>query len=600
MKKLFTSLMLALCLCACSVDMEVTPPDVAPNKKIEVSIGQTLNIKSRTTIGDDGHSAEWSKEDKIAIWAEGSQGDFALNAETFFLYRYVSGLDNVIFTAFIDPMPSDSYTYYAAYPIPNSVDGTKATYTIPAVQQGDNFVGSADIMVATPVTAPELAEGVVSNLDLRFTHKMHALRITLPGEGKLDDMPIDRIEFMFPTEVVGDVIVDAANPDAHVALTNASRNLTVTIPNGYKAGGYIWATIFPTQISGDIKYRVHAGEYISEYHTISLDKTLQASHITPMSIPIPNLLKTTITIDITDNYLGEQFNTLTITDTESNTSKTFAANSQNVYDIYISGEISADEYKGRVYNLRYESDNAIVENSITLSNFTPYKQNKYATVVPYLLFEDFTSIHTNFEKDDERAASIMSADGMLLNDYMSVSGWNAAHVKGVAGQSVCVNVRHQSTLGVTRSNGRLDTPSIKALKPNANVKLLVQFDMGAYVNSGYSSNNNVFCMAGIHSQAEDSPIGGVVTTKAFGNVDNDNSRVSGQFSTLCLTTPNIANSYTNNSFDATFPTYSFTAANCTAATRLCWIPCCSQSTWMSSNNAHYYLYIDNIRVSIQK
>lgn len=75
--------MLALCLCACSVDMEVTPPDVTPNKKIEVSIGQTLNIKSRTTIGDDGHSAEWSKEDKIAIWAEGSQGNFALNAEIF-------------------------------------------------------------------------------------------------------------------------------------------------------------------------------------------------------------------------------------------------------------------------------------------------------------------------------------------------------------------------------------------------------------------------------------------------------------------------------------------------------------------------------------
>ena len=124
--------------------------------------------------------------------------------------------------------------------------------------------------------------------------------------------------------------------------------------------------------------------------------------------------------------------------------------------------------------------------------------------------------------------------------------------------------------------------------------------MGAYVNSGYSSNNNVFCMAGIHSQAEDSPIGGVVTTKAFGNVDNDNSRVSGEFSSLCLTTGNIANNYTNNSFDATFPTYSFTATNCTAATRICWIPCCNQSEWRTPKNAHYYLYIDNIRVSIQK
>lgn len=583
---------------AISCNNESFPLNEEHNGKIEVKIGQSININSRTSIDDDGHSAVWSKGDKIAIWAVNEEGNFDLEAETFSLINFTQTFDRAIFTASITPLQGSNYTYYASYPIPKSVSGTKATYTLASEQVGSSFSGENDIMVATPTQAVSLTSSEIVDIDFRFLHKMHALRITLPNDGKLDGNPIDRIEFSFPTEVVGDVIIDAADPTAPVALTNASRKLTITIPEGYKAGGYIWAAIFPTQISGDITYRVFAGEFVSKYHTISLNKTVQPSHISPMSIPIPDILKTTITIDITDNYLGEQFNTLTITDTESNTSKTLTANSKNSYNIYINGEITAEQLEGKVYNLRYESNHAIVENSITLSNITPYEQNKFTTVVPYLLFEDFTSIHTNFEKDDQRVESLMSADGMLLNDYMNVRGWNAAHVKGVAGQSLRVNVRHQSTMGVTRSNGRLDTPALKALKPNVSVKLLVQFDMGAYVDSGYGSNNNVFCMAGTHSQSEDSPINGVVNTKAFGNVSNDTSRVAGQFSSLCLTTSNIANSYTNDSFGATFPTYSFTATGCTSATRLCWIPCCNQSTWITSNNAHYYLYFDNIRVSI--
>ena len=33
-------------------------------------------------------------------------------------------------------LEAGDYTYYAAYPAPESVDGTRATYTLPAVQDG--------------------------------------------------------------------------------------------------------------------------------------------------------------------------------------------------------------------------------------------------------------------------------------------------------------------------------------------------------------------------------------------------------------------------------------------------------------------------------
>ena len=181
---------------------------------------------------------------------------------------------------------------------------------------------------------------------------------------------------------------------------------------------------------------------------------------------------------------------------------------------------------------------------------------------------------------------------------MSVAGWNGAHIKGVAGKCVRVNVRHQSTLGATRSNGRLDTPAMKGLKSGANVTLKVEFDMGAYANSGYGKNNDIFCTAGVHTSAESSALNGIVTTTVAGNEINDYNRVPNMFSSVCLRTGYLGNNYNNDSFGSTFPTYSFTASGCSSATRFGWVPCCVQKEWVTANNAHYYIYIDNIRVSI--
>jgi hypothetical protein len=187
---------------------------------------------------------------------------------------------------------------------------------------------------------------------------------------------------------------------------------------------------------------------------------------------------------------------------------------------------------------------------------------------------------------------------MLLNNYMSVSGWNGAHVKGVAGKSVRVNTRHQSFMGATRTNGRLDSPAMKNLKSGANVKLKVVFDMGAYANSGYGKDNDIFCIVGMHTEEEGRVLNGLSATTVAGEDINDDARVPSMFSSVCLQTSNLSASYNNDSFNSSFPTYSFTANNCSSATRLCWIPCCEQSTYITSNNAHYYLYIDNVRVSI--
>jgi hypothetical protein len=281
--------------------------------------------------------------------------------------------------------------------------------------------------------------------------------------------------------------------------------------------------------------------------------------------------------------------------------KSFVANTSNTYDleqygIYEDGLFQT--YTGRTFTVRFESEHAIVEKKITIPSLTKYAVNTVATVdVPYLFYEDFSSIHTSFEKDDARVDNLRSADGMLLNNYMSVSGWNGAHIKGVAGKSVRVNTRHQSFAGATRTNGRVDSPAMKGLKSGANVNLKVEFDMGAYANSGYSKNNDIFCIAGMHTASESSALNGLEATTVAGTDIHDDKRVPGMFSSVCLQTGYISQNCNNDSFGATLPTYSFTAYGCTSATRFGWVPCCIQQNW-GSGNAHYYIYLDNIRVSI--
>ena len=587
-------------LCGCSQAVEENGNvEVA---KSELSISLPIGI-SRTAIDENG-KASWAEGDKFALWAENRTGGLALNQAEFSMMYYWHSAKSAVFTSQANSLADGVYTYYAVSPMPESANGLVATYTIPAVQNGSTFNGLYDIMVATPVEAEALSADKVNNLALDFHHKMHTLKMTIPQGKNPFSEAISQVVFTFPTKVVGSASVSISDPETAATVNPMGNTLTINTPSGFNEGGTAWGVILPVAISGEVSYyAVSASGQLTLNRTFSLNKECKEGHITPLQLTIPDPIPPTILrFAIGKNNLGEAVQSITLLDSNGVAVKSFAGNSSNVYDwteysLYEDGTLK--NYVGKTFTVRYESAHAIVENTVQIpSSLTKQGVNNITINVPYLFYEDFTNIHTSFEKDDERVANLMEADGMLLNDYMYVSGWNGAHIKGVAGQSVRVNVRHQSTFGVTRSNGRLDSPSIKTLKSGASVKLKVEFDMGAYVNSGYSSNNGVFCIAGIHSNDESNALSGVVSTSALSNVSGDASRVSGEFSSVCLQTSNLSASYNNDSFNSSFPTYSFTANNCSSATRLCWIPCCEQSTYITSNNAHYYLYIDNIRVSI--
>lgn len=601
MKKFYSmAIFVALALCGgCStaVDDECEV-NIA---KSELSIGLPIAI-NRTTVDAEGR-ASWCEGDSFALWAQNRTGGYNIRGAEFKMMYYWHSTQSAVFTSNTNSIADGTYTYYAVAPMPESINNQKATYTIPAEQQGASFNGAYDIMVATPLNAEAVVVDKVNNLALNFNHKMHALKMTIPENGNHLPDAVAKVVFSFPTGVVGKVVVDATNATAAPTISETGKQLTVNIANGFDEGESAWATILPTNISGEVTY--YAISTVGQRtlpRTFTMSKECLEGHITPLSITIPEPIPPTIIrLPIGKNNLGEAVQTITVLDHKGVQIKKFTANSTNTYDLVEYG--LAEEgifrtYSGKVFTVRFESQHAIVERKVTLPTITKYVVNTLATMdVPYLFFEDFTSIHTSFEKDDERVSSLMSADGMLLNDYMSVSGWNGAHIKGVAGKSVRVNTRHQSFMGATRSNGRIDSPAMKSLKSGANVKLKVEFDMGAYANSGYSKNNDIFCIAGMHTEDESTVLNGIYATTVAGEDIHDSERVPSMFSSVCLQTGYIPQNCNDNSFGANLPTYSFVANGCTSTTRFGWAPCCIQQNW-GSGNAHYYIYLDNIRVSI--
>ena len=564
--------------------------------KSELSIGLPIGI-SRTAVDAEGR-ASWVEGDTFALWAENATGGFIYDAVPFQMMYYWHSLQSAVFTSTANALAEGIYTYYAVSPKPESKNALKATYTIPAEQNGTSFNGAYDIMVAAPVEAEALSADKVNNLALDFQHKMHTLKMTI-AENNLSSK-VKKLVFTFPSEITGKVTVDASNPDAAPVLENASRNLTINCGEGVTAGDTVWATILPQTISGEVSYYAMSaiGE-MTKTRTFTLDKEFKEGHITPLQLALPEPIPPTILrFAIGTNNLGEAVQSITLVDGNGVAVATLAGNSNNEFDwlehqLYENGTIK--NHVGQTFTVRYESAHAIVEDKVQI----PSSINKQAVTnitinVPYLFVEDFSSIHTNFDKDDYNGGSLMTSEGILLDSYMGTKGWNAAHVKGVIGQSLRVNVRHEYTMGATRTNGRLDSPAMKGLKAGANVTLKVEFGMGSYG----TNSKEIYCFAGKHNEPESSILNGWNETKAFGSPSSDLTRIPSLLEGYFYNSGNIAQKFNNDSFGSTFPTYSFTASGCTSTTRFTWVPGTNNTTWSGIGNAHYYLYIDNIKVSI--
>ncbi len=589
-------------LCGCSQRVEIVDSEIAATKS-ELSIGLPISI-SRTAMDENGKSS-WSEGDSFVLWAQNRVGGFNIVEAEFKLMYYWQSYQSAVFTSTTNTINEGTYTYYAVSPMPESINNQKATYTLPNEQQGDTFNTAYDILVATPLKAEAIIPNKINNLGLDFQHKMHLLKMTIPQGGNPLNNPISRIVFTFPTVVAGNFTINVLDPSEAPKVNQGSRQLIINIPNGFDEGDHAWGIILPGNISGTVKYYAIStiGERTTE-RSFNVAKMFEGGHITPLSLTIPSPMSPTVLrFKVGKNNLGEAVQKVSIIDHNGKELKSFAANTNNIYDLEQHGiyeEGLFQTYTGRTFTVRFESAHAIVEQKVTIpSTIAKYEVNTLAAVdVPYLFFEDFSTMKS-FERNDKKVDDERDAPGHLLNGYMGVDGWNAARFKCVAGQSIRINARCQSTVGYTHANGRLDTPNLACLKSGVNVKVNLHFDMGCHINSDYGTDNGVtFCMVGTHTKPTSSVLDGAdETTPYIWEVIDDKANISDLYTSIAFTSGYLNGEYGGNDFSSTFPTYNTTIDNCTPSTRISWSVGTTKKS-SEAKNAHYYIYLDNIKVSI--
>lgn len=578
--------------------------EVVTTAQTKLSIGLPVEI-TRTAVDSEG-KASWVEGDTFALWAENKEGVRKMDGAKFSLIYFWHSYQSAVFTAETEQLEEGEYTYYAVSPKPENYADNKATYTIPAHQQGDVFNGGYDIMVATPVEAGALATDKINDFVFDFHHKMHTLKVNIAKNDLGAD--VGKLTFTFPNEVTGDVAVDITNAEAATTLSNGSKQLVINCANGVNEGDDVWGIIIPQNISGDVKLVATGVDgRVSLEKTFTLNKECLAGHITPLALSVPKV-RPTLRFSIGTNNLGEEIEKLTITDNNGQ-NFVFNANAQNQYDYVADNLAIIEQYKGKTFNATFESKSAIVSSTFTMpSNLDGDVNVIPALNVPYLLEEDFSCIHTAASNggDDNKDADDRGQTGTSLDNYMDHKGWNAARYMLGVGTCPRINVRYQVVKVIlvfaSAHHGRLDTPTLSNLKDGASVKLRVQFDAGGVEYNGDFNGQEIMSIGVASHTNTANPIDGIPTgteSFSFSNMGPvEYSTTLNDFGTTWAAF-NMESKYSKSSFGETYPTYTAEMEGMTKGSRICFYPFTSMS-YDGVNNNECAIYIDNIKVSIAK
>ena len=609
---------------ACTKDVDTTPTAEAP-----VTLGFWVgDPQTRTSINSDGITTSWSKDDRVAMWADlriGANFYHRLYNKVEFDLYYRDG-SSAMFTTKMreaDIMPGDSttrYRYYATYPVPKSVLENLATFSLPTQQDGKIGNGAA-IMVAYPDEAEPLralkgAAGTSTSnlikedhLRLKMKHMMHALKFYVPSTKWAFDQgeKIDRIVFTMPQSIAGDVTLDYTNPDFAVTTTNGVKEITLNLtqPIGPSESAsnldFAAASIIPSGhsfVDGDqIVVKMYTQNQAAiNYISLKGRTQMRAGHITPIGLDCSDArYQYVLRFVWGGNNLGEDVNYIRFYNSSGSqiyeipNVATFV--NQGYHDIDFSF-LPEDvlhvftDLAGDPITVEYESEHAIVTDSFTMPAVNGSGRNEVTLTVPYLFFEDFSGIG-NFTDDHDDANIGFNLDGdasnganMLDGEDAQLAGWSGYRVGGSAGKSIRIMARYEGGAGQDAYyRGRIDTPALKGIKSTAKIK--VEFDYsGAYkyyfVSGGKLNTPTKFYMG--YTTTEDA---------IKSNVDLSYTLIS----------KGLTNE--NGSYDYGFVHQDpVTINSATSKTRLSWMVDADILAGWLGGNGNFWVYLDNIKVQI--
>lgn len=580
MNRIFTILS-ALSLLLVSCEQFETPTFNNSNEgKVRVTI-TSGTPQSRTSIAENGLSTTWCNDDQIAVWASNGSSN-VLNAQPFAVY-YAMG-SYVEFTADINPMGDGNFTYYSTHPLPASISGTTATFPIERLQQG-SFDGSNDILVAYPTTGLAL-DNEEAEVSLTFKHKMHSLRMFVPDDVEGMGEPIRRVDITFPTQVVGNVSVDYTSATTPATLSNGSEVVSIEIPEGLSASSdsnrkYAYAIVFPATMneSDQITFTVRSDNYRSVQSFGA--RSLSEGGSTPVRLTCTPDNRTILRFTIGENYLGEKPIKVTFTaaigEAVADCATTF--DKYGYYDLDVT---DLEGLAGQSITVTYESENAIVSQALTLPNYVAGRVTDITLTVPYLLYEDFSTVGNISSNDGYTGGfSTGTKDGVSF-----LNGWSGGRVGASAGTAIRIACRRETSADYP---ARVDTAPLSGLKAGANVSVSWTFDYSMDRQEGGVAISMPLLGQYVY-------LGSTTTQGAIKSGTNFyTSGIGGQDGSFPV---NFYLNEVGGSYTTISNTYNYVMANCGSTTRLTWLT--TNEHKAGTTNGTYWLYIDNVKVSIAK
>ncbi len=602
-KKLALLMVVACGFVACVSEADNNPGN--PSEQIE-EVGFVMPMAAtRTAIGPDGMSTRWAEGDKLSVWALNSEGNYTFENTQFTMRYFSPEYDKAYFVSNISEMPDGDYTYFLSYPKPNSVNGTQVTYSVSSVQSGA-YDGKYDIMIAEPATASALSATHSVELNTIMRHQMHAVKITVPEGRNLYGERFYRLEITFPNDVVGDITLDITDPNAEPVYSNTSNVVVLESAEGFDAGSEIWAFVLPGTVEGEVNYFVKGEVRKSNPASYSLSKEFVKGHVTPIRMAIPEIYPyyTAAEFTIANNFLGEEYNTVTILAADGTSLGTFDRSENGKYLVYAESDtFDVDVFDNTTWKLVFDSDNAIVAAEVPMGDMTDFSEHFYTTDVPYILFENFENVsESESYGDNSYSSEDRDQPGVSLDGAMPTNGWNAARYWLKPG-AMRINARYQCVkIFITFASshyGRMDTPLLwngsYGIKPGKDVKIKLQFDAALYQHADSSSTVTSSGIAVATHTNANNPIDGIPTgTKGLGSTYDTTLEDFG----TTLFSKSMSSTVGDNAFGQTFPTYS-TEFTVTSESRICFYPTisCEDS---GISNAEVNVYLDNIKVQIAK
>lgn len=557
----------------------------------------TGEASTRTMMNPDGLTASWEKGDRIAVWAKNSAGEYTLNNTQFSVY----GADGAraFFTATIDAsMPEDRYTYFATYPVPESVSLTKATFTIPSVQDG-KVSGGADIMIANPLLHGPLDEvqelSDYTKLGMSMEHLLHQFRLYLPeGEDKLGGEAIVKMVLTFPKPVAGKLVADFTDTEAAAEFSGEEKSITLKLSEPLvnstsSERKYAMAAFFPSsfEASESINIKIYTETKIANAYPVNLEgRTFAAGHSTPVRLRISDIQEYgRLRFTVSSNNLGENANAVRLTAPQGCT----WGDGSTIYEYRPGHEITTGEtfeipfenldtfrtFSGKDVTVTFDTEHVDATQTVRVPDLTGLSLVEISAGLPYLLYEDFSTVETFSSNDAFSKGSI----AFSKSPYSFLDGWTGGRIGAEGGKCIRIAARREASSGY---GARVDSAPIISLKKSTDIK--VSYDYG--VNNKYGgiaiiTDGNV---------GQNVYIGYVTDTKGYssgddsGTFESDNTFYAKEYTGSYTSTPNSDTRIIHSA-----PT---------GVLRITWRSAAEYQA--GTTNTTCWLYIDNVKVQIAK